>query len=298
MGGGGAMRAAAKAAGLGLHNVGIRSGLPENIAAAQKAIRHSTSALSSTASLDDTSRIEFTSASQTAPALAWEFDDWEFDGEQPRLVFGPAPTLEETKQATSELKDALDKMYSSPSNSLGSCGSVYAVDDHNVVSKSETSLADTKMCAADQTSVVPLVPNQALQAFKLLKENPIAQTVVASIAADPNVWNAVLQNEALKEYLQTEKNCMESEEEKPLETPEETVVIQDAGNSENVLVNAYGKAKHTVAGWLNNMSGYFQDLFGSQDVKATSESGTSSLVAGSFIGLAMIVILVVILKRN
>lgn len=300
MGGGGAVRAAAKAAGLGIQNAGIRGGLPENIASARKASRQSASAISSTASVDDTSRLEFTAVSQTAPPLTWELDDWEFDGygleEQPRLVFGPAPSLTETKEATSELRDALDKMYFSRSNSAEGFNSVSAVDDRSVVSKS-----DTQNCVVDQTSA-PLVPNQALKAFKLLKENPATQTVVASIAADPNVWNAVLQNDALQEYLQSEKQCMASEEQKALESCEATLVIQDAGNSEDGFVKAYKNVKLAVAGWVNSLSGYFQDLFGGPDDKTASEAASSSsnstMVKSSLLGLAVMVIMIVIMKRG
>lgn len=51
---------------------------------------------------------------------AWEIDDWEFaggDGDlvmssgelMPRVVFGAAPSIEEARAATDELKDALEK---------------------------------------------------------------------------------------------------------------------------------------------------------------------------------------------
>lgn len=62
---------------------------------------------------------------------AWEIDDWEFAGgkedeedvvaavaaavsdrmldQAPRLVFGPPPTLEEAKEATADLKEAMEK---------------------------------------------------------------------------------------------------------------------------------------------------------------------------------------------
>lgn len=47
----------------------------------------------------------------------WELDHWEFAGGEeemigdpmPRLVFGGVPTIEEAREATSQLKDALDK---------------------------------------------------------------------------------------------------------------------------------------------------------------------------------------------
>lgn len=49
----------------------------------------------------------------------WEFDDWELAGNKeqslesadvaPRLVFSPAPSIEEATEATNDLKDALEK---------------------------------------------------------------------------------------------------------------------------------------------------------------------------------------------
>ena len=50
----------------------------------------------------------------------WEFDDWEFAnfendmgmdsvGFKPRIVFGAVPSFEEAKEATTEVKEALDK---------------------------------------------------------------------------------------------------------------------------------------------------------------------------------------------
>ncbi|KAL7611873.1 hypothetical protein Lser_V15G06560 [Lactuca serriola] len=43
--------------------------------------------------------------------------------------------------------------------------------------------------------------SHAIKAFKLLNESPSAHNVGASIASDPNVWNVVLKNEALVEFL-------------------------------------------------------------------------------------------------
>lgn len=115
MGGGGAMRAAAKVAGIGAFSGGFRaSGLAENPVnlAARNAVRPVSSGLSSTSSL---------TVEDTVQRPAWEIDDWEFAGSEdefvvdrnvsgnPRLVFGPVPTIEEAKEATFELKDALDQ---------------------------------------------------------------------------------------------------------------------------------------------------------------------------------------------
>ncbi|KAJ6886345.1 hypothetical protein NC651_026897 [Populus alba x Populus x berolinensis] len=43
-----------------------------------------------------------------------------------------------------------------------------------------------------------------MQAFSLLNESPKIQTVVAALASDPNVWNAVWENKALQELLQSQ----------------------------------------------------------------------------------------------
>lgn len=110
------MRAAVKAAGVGIQNVGIR-GLPENLVN-RKVVRLPASVLSSSASADDSRKLEISASSQPASAIAWELDDWELAGydaeEKPRLVFGPAPSLDETKSAANELRDALDMYDSHP----------------------------------------------------------------------------------------------------------------------------------------------------------------------------------------
>jgi len=115
MGGG-----AAKVAGIGVAS-SLRGGagaeVPASLAS-RKAVRPaSTGVLFSSSEQADGSAVE--PAFQTA---AWGIDDWDFAGDvddgliadridagKPRVVFGPAPSLQEAKDATSELKDALEK---------------------------------------------------------------------------------------------------------------------------------------------------------------------------------------------
>lgn len=116
MGGGAAMRAAGKVAGVGVFNGGLRGGL--------------SSAPPTTQSLKNVSRpvaATITSGKVSSGDVAeaqkatWEMvDDWEFaggvddlvaqpSGPLPRVVFDGVPSLEEAKEATSELKDAVDQ---------------------------------------------------------------------------------------------------------------------------------------------------------------------------------------------
>lgn len=120
MGGGAAMRTAAKVTGF----AGMQSALRGRAAMGppvEQPVRKASVPVSAVVS---------SSASQSAKAAndaaplqrpALEIDDWEFaDGDDfgfsagagepmARLVFGGAPTLQEAKDATTELKDAIDK---------------------------------------------------------------------------------------------------------------------------------------------------------------------------------------------
>lgn len=116
MGGGAAMRAAGKVAGIGVFNGGFRGGLSSATPTAQS-LRNVQRPVAATISSGKVSGGDVTEAHKAT----WEMvDDWEFAGgvddlpaepaePMPRVVFGGAPSLEETKEATAELKDALDK---------------------------------------------------------------------------------------------------------------------------------------------------------------------------------------------
>ena len=120
MGGGGAVRAAAKVAGVGVGVVshGLR-GMP-SVPPSEQSVRNASRPVSAILSAKSASGDAAAPIQMPVPA-AW--DDWEFtDGEEalvmeagepmPRLVFGGVPSFEEAKEATTELKDALDKYIS------------------------------------------------------------------------------------------------------------------------------------------------------------------------------------------
>ncbi|XP_021716503.1 uncharacterized protein LOC110684355 [Chenopodium quinoa] len=297
MGGGGAMRAAAKVAGLGAMTGGFRaaSGAAETQVnlAARKTVRPVSSGLaSSTGGL---------TVEETVQKPAWEIDDWEFagvedefvvdrvDSGQPRLVFGPVPTIEETKEATSELKDALDQVYLSSPKSSGSVDSFPAFHE-------------TKACITQESRV----PKSAMQAFRLLKESPAAQTVVASIACDPNVWTAVMQNPILVEYLESEKKAtlFESPELENQESTKSSVNSPDYDDNEKPdgLMALLENVKLTVVDMVQNLTEMVQSWFAvpETDKRAgcTDDNSRIYLAGGSFMALAMMVIMVVVMKRG
>lgn len=259
MGGGGAIRTVAKAAGLGI-NSGMRSSateIPARISAARSTF--------STISLEhgDSSRLVVDKVESTSP----------------RRVFSPPPTIEETKEATSELKDALEQVYISSS-------------------AGETDHAEATTCITSDALVVPSVSTDAMQAFKLLREHPVAQTVVASIACDPNVWNAVMQNEALMDYLKSGKRNADYDH-----SPHSSKSYEGEDNREGNygFMRFLEAAKLTVSDWANNVVNLVKDLFESPTVnKTTGNHDTTSAVAigGSLMALAVMVTLLVMFKRG
>uniref|UniRef100_A0A5B6YW31 Uncharacterized protein n=1 Tax=Davidia involucrata TaxID=16924 RepID=A0A5B6YW31_DAVIN len=334
MGGGGAMRAAAKVAGIGVVNSGLR-GVPAEhpiSAAARKATRPVSAVVSS--SEDVKSNVLIASQNDKIDASVqrpcWEIDDWEFAGgeedlfmesreQMPRLVFGGAPTLQEAKEATSELKDALEKVYLSSPKSTGGGGSLIAGQESGLSLLPNSEYLETKACVASETTGSHAVPKNALQAFRFLNESPAAQTVVASIASDPNVWHAVLQNEALVEFLQLHKTSAsfsdmdpivnESAADAKFQDLQSPLSFHDSRPSQDFGDGFMGflqKIKLAVVDMMSSLSDYFQNLFGGPATEKISADADGSArntsmdraLGASFMGLAVMVIMVVVLKRG
>lgn len=224
---------------------------------------------------------------------AWEIDDWELAGDgliadridagDPRVVFGPAPTILEAKEATSQLKDVIDKVYPPSSGSAGLF----------------SSLQGTKACVTREWSV----PRGAMEAFMLLKERPAVQTVVASIACDPNVWNAMMQNPALVEFLKSEKKFTGAQFEVQ-ESPKSRVGSSDAEVLEkpsDLFKGFIEDVKLTVQDMVNTLSNFAQSFFSepNEDEKAENSDGTfrTFFAGGTLMALVMMVITMVVLKR-
>ncbi|GAA0145899.1 hypothetical protein LIER_05977 [Lithospermum erythrorhizon] len=334
MGGGGVMRAVAKV-GIRAANCGFRSEHPVTKAA--------TANPTSSSSKTEAKLYVSSSENDITPArVLSEFEEWEFAEEEeyvaPRLVFGEAPSFVEAKEATSQLKDALQRTYLSSPSSTGSrdsykSGHVYAYSD----------VSQTKPCVTSEKILAPAPSKHAMQAFRFLSETPAAQNVVASIASDPNVWNAVLQNPDLQEFLSSQKSskkilfphsfsghsCFhiykkliklllpnssffgEGATSKGSVTddfffqtsPKASDGDSDDGESGG-LADFLNNIKVTVVDIWSSLSDYFQSLFSgpagvNPNADGTARIGfTDKALNGSFIGLAVMAILVVVLKRN
>lgn len=204
------MGVAAKVAGEGIFNTSFRRGVQVIPPSAEHPItRVSAIALSS----GEVSSVADMTASAKHSVSREMMNDWEFNGGveeevapvgsihvsgggEPiaRLLFGGVPSLEETKEATTDLKDALKVLYLSSPKSTNTA-------QVSCLSNPE----ETKYCVA--RNVKP-----AMQAFKLLNESPAVQSVVASVAADQKVWDAVINNPAYMEFIHSLKTNDEFED--------------------------------------------------------------------------------------
>ncbi|XP_020109097.1 uncharacterized protein LOC109724627 [Ananas comosus] len=238
--------------------------------------------------------------------LSWEVDDWEFVGWKEeedaddydadlgipatRLVFGQVPTLAEAKEATSDLKVALDKVYFSSTNA----------DDNEKLGRGPN--------IVESSSIVPPMPRPVVQAFSLLQESPEAQSVAASLACDKNVWDAVMKNEKVMEfYRNRQPTSTESVAQNALAAAEgssENFRDISADNSvRSVLTDVMKNMKNNAREMVSSISNFLQDFFLATETYCTtimrgSNSHFDATGTSSFIALAIAVILVVLVKRG
>ncbi|KAL4352621.1 hypothetical protein GQ457_06G022600 [Hibiscus cannabinus] len=320
MGGGGAMRAVGKVAGVGIANATLRGGVHVSPLAAEHSVMRvaaSTRSASSSpiaVSSEGSSFVADTAASANHKS-SWELvDDWEFAGgvEQEvasegsstasgrgepiaRVLFGGVPSLEETQEATADLKDALDKVYLSSSN-YGGAGQASGVLS---ISNSE----ETKDCIAYNDVGAISVPQPAIHAFKLLNENPAVQSVVASIAADPNVWNAVLTNSAYMDFIKSQQTNDKFEYQASPRSSESSVKLEEYKDSDggDPFSDFLQKIKTSVVEMVSKATNFFHGLFSSSPAEKAKENTESNsfdkTIGASLFGLAVMVVMVVVVKR-
>ncbi|EOA13799.1 hypothetical protein CARUB_v10026894mg [Capsella rubella] len=290
MGGGRAMATAAKVAGIGVAKGGFRGGFGGFSPATEQFKVKTAAAATSKPASASISSVAHLSAEEDGMAVqrpVW--DDWEFAEEEPipRVVFSKPPSLEEAKEATEDLKEAINMVYmTSPKSSAAMEGSS---NDGGSVSK---------MLSGFQSSE-KAVPQVALQAFSFLSENTAAQTVVASIACDPKVWDAVMENKDLMKFLQTNNTAASSQVESDNDDQFSTTECEVIEEKPLEILEILQDMKLKVVRMMENVSSYFGGLFGlgSETEDGKDKKQTLFNDPRTLFGLAVVVIFMVVLKR-
>ncbi|KAM3230355.1 hypothetical protein ACQJBY_060880 [Aegilops geniculata] len=254
-------------------------------------------------------------AADSRPAsTATTFDDWYIPD---REVFGPVPSHEEAMAATLDLRDAFEIAKIDSHGGRLDISKTHishdGLDDSTKVAQetfqghlhSEASKHEEKH---DSLSVASGSSSaRVIEAFTMLHESPEAQDVVASLASDKNVWEAVMKNKKLVEFYKT--NLSESSS----VTDEAELSDAESSQSSNGVVSP-GDAfsdyiqmmKAFVSEMVTNLSSIMQDLVATAD-EGQSKGMLKTLIINtkkdftngpsSFVLLAIASILVVLLKR-
>ncbi|XP_010520882.1 PREDICTED: uncharacterized protein LOC104799894 [Tarenaya hassleriana] len=319
MGGGRAITTAAKVAGIGVTRGGFTGGAGYSAvppATEQLAVRNAPSTRHISAAIASATHQIADDDVAVVQKPVW--DDWEFAGVEEelggggepiaRVVFSGPPTLQEAKDATEDLKEAIDMVYLSSQKTSPMEGPVAAGPVSGILRSVQSSENDVFKGVQSRVSPVPKV---ALQAFAFLSESPAAQSVVASIASDPKVWDAVMENKDLVEFLESNKtgaHLHDNESPKDDDQYESSVVSESEVTTEEKTKEPWGfleDMKLKVVDLVHNVSAYFGGLFGlSSSSEESSDSSFDGKAESSFFpdgriifGLVVIVISVVVLKR-
>ncbi|XP_056167739.1 uncharacterized protein LOC115666662 isoform X1 [Syzygium oleosum] len=315
--GGAAMRSAAsKIAGI----VGVLRGSPASPAPPQSVRSGSASSSAGRVPAIVLARGAGDVPQATAQMLAREVDDRDFAGfdEEPvgqpmaRVVFGGAPSYEEATAATAELTDAIDRVYLSSTNTTGYDDQLPA-DQASGLPLLSNSVEIQSSVTGEALATYP-EPIYAVQALTLLSQCPAAQGVVASIASDPNVWNAFMQNGALNDFLQSQNSTgiqfpyMEPRVEESAddaisddEISSRNVEEISEGGHENELMTILQNIKLTVEEMVSNVSSFLANIFSPPPAKnsSTNNEGNAGPAPGaSVMGLALMAIIVVLIRRG
>ncbi|CAK8577234.1 unnamed protein product [Lathyrus sativus] len=305
MGGGGSMKTASKFAGLGVARSRFRGTSATH--PVEQQVR-SASRTSSPTRLS-TQGAKGADVKPLHTAVSGDLSDWEFADEgdlfmtggepTPRVVFGDVPTFKEAQEATAELKDAIDQIYLSSGNSQ--CEGSSPGSQLSVVSPPAKETG-TKSCLVEAISS-PSVPKHAIHAFQLLSTSPEAQTVVQSIACDPNIWNAVMKNPAVTSFFESQLAVESSNDAAFAGSETEETPKKEEGNAFDFMT-ILQNLKLTVTEMVGRMSNFFQNIFPTAEKDKSSADGGGAnfmdyknLMGGSFMGLAVMVIMVVLMKR-
>ncbi|CAF1759623.1 hypothetical protein HID58_087734 [Brassica napus] len=288
MGGGRVMATAAKVAGIGVAKGGFRGGFGVPAAANDQFIVRNTSA-SKPVSASISSAVH-PSVEEDAVVMrkpVWE-DEWEFAEVEtktiPRVVFDKPPSLQEAKEATDDLKDALNMACMEGSNEVGSVSRMFS-----------------SFQPSENRAVESAVPQVALKAFAFLSENTAAQSVVTSIASDPKVWDAVMENKDLMKFLETNTASTkdEADNDDKSELSSETESEEDSEEKPIQLMEILRDMKLKAVQMMENVSSYFGGLFRTETFTEGGQERKRMLLNDptTLFGLAVCVIFMVVLKR-
>ncbi|KAA3475694.1 transmembrane protein [Gossypium australe] len=248
------------------------------------------------------------------------FDDFEWvsvdaieedNKQQPHdfdFVLGPVPSIAEVQNAISAFQRVsgvsscppltrdrfshnAGREMTYPSPSSGSMHRVHSVG-------SELDWMEPSMQLYNTRAFQPYVSNSVYDAFHLLQTDPAIQKMVLSLSSDEVVWNAVLNNEVVRELRET---YYAAEDSSPMSFDESSVEDSDQSDKTTNIVNwIFYNTKEKVLDLFEKLTKLVNELFKLPVDNDTKTPGTpdpfDQRLRTSFL-LSVLVLLIVVVSR-
>ncbi|KAF8042570.1 hypothetical protein BT93_A1030 [Corymbia citriodora subsp. variegata] len=217
-----------------------------------------------------------------------------------RIVFGEV-SYEQVKGKTAEWKDVIDNITECedqlPADQV--CGLLLPLLANS---------GETRSSVIGEALPTHPGPADAVQAFRLLSQSRAAQTIVNSVANDPNVRHAIMNNEAVKEFVQ---NYGIQFPEPKGEISADDALSDDLKSPRKAGENSEGGHENGFRSILQNIklmakekvSNIFANTFSFPSVEKTSSdtsgnAGPAPLASYMALGSALLAIIVFLIRRG
>ncbi|XP_059460718.1 uncharacterized protein LOC132189900 isoform X4 [Corylus avellana] len=214
------------------------------------------------------------------------------------FVLGPVPSKDEVQDAVSALQQVFD-----PARNSKLVWDKYAFDlDKDVADQvktptgSELDWMEPSPHLCNSRTLQPHGSDRVYDAFHLLHTEPSVQKMVISLSSDKAVWDAVMNNEVVRElrdsYYAVEKMT-------PLDPDESSGNSDDSNEATNILRWIFDNTKAKFMEAINKITKLMNNLFQSADDEKTTAGATDPFkekLKSSFL-LSVMVLLVVVLGR-
>ncbi|KAK8587526.1 hypothetical protein V6N13_086509 [Hibiscus sabdariffa] len=191
------------------------------------------------------------------------------DNQQPHdFVLGPAPSAAEVQNAVSALQRVAgvssprelirDKFYYNAEKAIGhqfpSPGTSSMPGAPSA--GSELEWMEPSMQLYDTQAFQPCVTNSVYDAFRLLQTDPTVQKMVVSLSSDEAVWNAVLNNETVRELR--ESYSAAAEDSSSLNFDES---FDESSEATNIVKWILDNTKEKIMGLFDKITKLVNELF-------------------------------------
>ncbi|KAL4354108.1 hypothetical protein GQ457_06G036190 [Hibiscus cannabinus] len=227
------------------------------------------------------------------------------DNQQPHdFVLGPAPSVAEVQSAVSALQRVAG--VSSPRelirdkfsyNADKEIGCQFPSPGTSLMPRvpsagSELEWMEPSMQLYDTQASQPCVTNSVYDAFRLLQTDPAVQKMVVSLSSDEAVWNAVLNNETVRELR--EAYSAAAEDSSSVSSDES---FDESSEATNIVKWILDNTKEKIMGLLDKITKLVNELFKQPPDDETKAADPFDERLRISMVLSVLVLLVVVVNR-